>query len=127
LTWLYGDGPEEHLHHVAACAHCQAVAVEHADTLQELVERASEPRSRRHPARLLLSGSLLAAAAALLLVVYRAPVQESEEPTLQDSDAPLVVEADRPSFRDELDQELATLDAQLAWMSVELATPPSQE
>jgi hypothetical protein len=33
VAWLYGEGPEDHLHHVAACEDCAAVAAEHADTL----------------------------------------------------------------------------------------------
>ena len=30
LLWLYGEGPEEHVHHMADCAVCQEVAETHA-------------------------------------------------------------------------------------------------
>ena len=124
LSWLYGDGPEEHLHHVAACAHCQTVAAEHADALGQLVEPAAAPRRRGWAAPLLLGGSLLAAAAALLFVA-NPPPQLDGAVALQDSGVP--VRHAMASLKDDLDRDPDSLDAQLAWLSVEFAPPSGQE
>lgn len=33
IAWLYGEGPENHVHHVASCEDCTAVAAEHAEVM----------------------------------------------------------------------------------------------
>ena len=102
-SWLYGEGPEDHVHHVAACAACTAVAAEHAEVmaavgpalggLQEatvpavVAADAVAPRAANRP--WLLGALLVAAAAVALLLVWPAA-----DPPVVPPDAPDVVVVD---------------------------------
>lgn len=145
LQWLWGEGPEDHVHHVARCGECQRVIEEHEGVLgavsvaatptravSEELEQARQPGGRR---RGLMLASALALAAALVLFVRppadtshpgkTGPVDTGVIEVLPDPKALLDAS---PLFADSLDQDLAALDIELSWMAAELSPgAPSEE
>ena len=83
VAWIYGEGPEEHLHHVVGCADCQVVLQEHERVGSALAAvrpalKANKPSRRRR--WVWATSALLAAAAALLIVHGSSPAPSGVAP-----------------------------------------------
>ncbi|MBX2797108.1 MAG: hypothetical protein KTR31_05555 [Myxococcales bacterium] len=85
LLWVYGEGSDDVIEHIASCAECQAVVDEHAYVVSALgpalagtapatLEPATTPRPRRRWGAVVAPLSL--AAVALLAVLVLAPDDE---------------------------------------------------
>ncbi|MBT3218292.1 MAG: hypothetical protein HN348_04320 [Proteobacteria bacterium] len=126
LLWLYGEGPEDHVSHIAQCDECQAVTEEHSELMATIgpvipALRRAEPMRRR---RWWIGGTVvaLAAAAALMLrFVVVSPTVEPEVVATNDTDSNVekYVEADLVFF-DTLDWGLDDLDDELEALSQDL-------
>jgi hypothetical protein len=133
LLWLFGEGPEDHIDHVVACAHCQQTVRVHEETLGAMAEAgAPEPHvaepTARTPMRLILAGTLLAAAALLML---HPPIDPGEPGSASRPDTGQAAAPGTPTipppFADTLDNEIIDLDITLAWLAVELEPGTSLE
>jgi hypothetical protein len=137
LLWLYGEGDEEHLHHVAACPECQAVVAEHeavggvvgpiAAELGVADAAPSDPvPANRVPWRWMAAAA--AVAASILVLWHLAPVPGVLDRTGDTAVAALDRPVDAPTavdvsiFTAELDADLDALDADLDWFAADLET-----
>jgi hypothetical protein len=126
VAWLYGEAPEEHLHHVVGCAACQSVVEEHeavgaalAEVLPALRSRpvlrsapAPEARVQRPSFRgAWLLGALAVAAGALFALRFALPPPPAGEEPRRTS--PEVAQVATGSFRDDVDRDLEVLEADL--------------
>jgi hypothetical protein len=121
VAWVYGEAPEEHLHHVVACAECAAIVAEHERVMAAVSGVA--PALRKAPARRAawwaLGGLALAAAALLSASVWQAPR------TVADTDGPDLALAADPitpvTFPgDDVDAALDDLEADLDVLAADL-------
>ena len=135
LLWLYGEGDEAHVHHVASCEECQAVVAEHeavaglvgpiaADLAGPEATPAEPTPANRVPWQWM---AVAAAVAASILMTWQfAPgprdlerdtaVAALEAPP---ATSPMTVDG---MFTVEMDVEMDALDAELDWMAAELET-----
>ena len=111
VRWAYGDGPEEHVHHIVECAACQAVVAR-----LEAVEAATAhvrpalPRPRLRLRFAGVAGMLLAATA--LLSVWR--FSADDEPIM-------LIQSDEgfDLLDDPMDDDLAAIEDDLDWLDTE--------
>ncbi len=117
VAWLYGEAPEEHLHHVAVCAECQAVADAHERVAYAVSGVAPALRTARTaPRRGWWVAGGLAAAAAALLVAWSGPPRG-----VADTDPDGQAAAPYAAFADEeVDVALDDLEADLDAFTAEL-------
>ena len=126
LLWLYGEGPEDHVSHIAECEECQAVTEEHSDLMVTIgpvipALRRAEPMRRR---RWWVAAGLVALAAAAALMLRFAMVAPTLSPEVvaandTDGEVEMFLEADLV-FVDPLDLWLDDLDADLDAFSQDL-------
>jgi hypothetical protein len=114
VAWLAGDADDAHVHHVAACAECQAVLVAHEQVgraMRNLPRRVRVARSPVPPVWLFVP--LVAAAAALLLWARLGaePVDTGQMTAEVALPAPVHVDVD--GALDELDADLDALATDL--------------
>lgn len=120
VAWVYGEAPEEHLHHVVACAECAAIVAEHERVMAAVSGVA--PALGKAPAKRAgwwaVGGLALAAAALLSVSVWQAPR------TVADTDGPDLALAAEPapalSFDDDVDAALDDLEADLDVLAADL-------
>ncbi len=134
LQWIWGEGPEDHLRHLASCAECQQVLEDHERVLAAVagvseledsgVAGPTLGAARRvgPQRRAVLIASAVALAAAVLLVFRPPDVVGPEEPLAPDTGTgvPITALDGEGLFADSLDDDLASLDLALSWMAVEL-------
>jgi len=137
LLWLYGEGDEAHVHHVATCAECQALVAEHeavaglvgpvGAALAEPEGMPAEPNpANRMPWQWMAAAA--AVAASVLMTWQFAPGPTTADGTRDTAVAALEVPATPTTaavdglFATEMDAELDALDADLDWMAVGLET-----
>lgn len=112
VRWLYGEGPDDHLHHIADCVECQDTVArfERLEAAMRPVRPAlSMPRRRFRFTG--VTATLLAATA--LIGVWRFSVAESSKTSPVE---PSVVDlAD-----EDLDDDLDDIDGDLDWVVAEL-------
>ncbi|MBW1877041.1 MAG: hypothetical protein JRI25_00870 [Deltaproteobacteria bacterium] len=136
LLWLYGEGDEAHLHHVAACAECQAVVAEHeavaglvgpiaADLAVSEAMPADPIPANRVPWRWMAVAA--AVAASILVMGHLAPAPGGLDRTGDTAVAVLEAPLASPMavdglFTAALDADLDALDADLDWMAADLET-----
>jgi hypothetical protein len=129
LLWLYGEAPEDHLHHVAACPACAAVVAEHEAVLAAAVPAAREavpanqpaPTGRRWGAAAwggaAALGALAVAAVALVVMAPRTVSDRGE-----DTAAHVDVARTAPSWAAPADDALESLHDDLDALEASLAT-----
>lgn len=110
VLWAWGEGPEEHLHHVVGCPDCQAVLEDASEVAPWIGELPAAPR-RRWP--LVLAGVIALAASVLAFLAVEAPVAPVEPVAA----APIPV-----LFEGDLDAELDRLDLALDALEHDLST-----
>lgn len=128
VAWLYGEGPEAHGAHVASCADCTDVLVEHESVLAAVapVARQLSAEPPRAPARRSVLGwsaalGLLAAAALLFVLPRQAPTDAPEAVAVAlDTDA--VARHSPDLLTDALDSDLDALGAEVVLLSLDLST-----
>jgi hypothetical protein len=111
VQWLYGEAPDEHVHHVAGCVECQEVA-DRFERVEAAVAgvRPALARRRIRPRWPGIAVTLLAASA--LLGVWRFAAEQMPSTERDGTMVDLVDES--------FDDDLEDLEDDLAWLSIEL-------
>jgi hypothetical protein len=126
LSWLYGDGPEEHIHHIAACPVCTAVVDEHAEVLTHVSRHAPSCLQTKQPSappprvrwttRVGVVATVGMALAAAWLFAVKAP------PAPSALEAPTAVYEFASFDDDTIDQGLDDLEEEISLLREELAS-----
>jgi len=121
LLWLYGEGDEDHLDHVAECAECQLVVAEHAEVASALgpvlPALATPPPVPTGRTWWLAPIGVVALAAATLLAVRALP-----PPVPSTADTDVAVVAPSAVLDDDLDEALEGLERDLSLLEQDLLT-----
>jgi len=121
IAWLYGEGPEDHLHHVATCEACQRVLRTHSEVMQAVgpvLDQLATPASTmpsavqapppvqapaNRPWGLVIAAVVAAAAVALIALTPWLTTLGQTTQNIAETPAPEHIQApDHPASRDDL-------------------------